>query len=81
MDRNGLLIYTRWDYVDRGSNQVHTPWVTTPDGLDARGTIGNFAVNHSVTPRAVMNIRAIPGSNKLVGTAGIRPTSKPTARL
>ena len=69
VDRNGLIIYTRWDYVDRGSNQVHTPWVTTPDGLDARGTIGNFAVNHSVTPRAVMNIRAIPGSNKLVGTA------------
>jgi hypothetical protein len=24
----------------------------------------------NVTPRAVMNIRAIPGSNKLVGTAG-----------
>lgn len=69
VDRNGLLIYTRWDYVDRGSNQVHHPWVTTPDGLDPRAIVGNYATRHNVTPRAVMNIRAIPGSNKLVGTA------------
>ena len=70
VDRNGLLLYTRWDYVDRGSNQVHHPWVTTPDGLDPRAILGNYATRSNVTPRAVMNVRAIPGSNKLVGTAG-----------
>jgi DNA-binding beta-propeller fold protein YncE len=69
VDQNGLLVYTRWDYVDRGSNQVHHPWVTTPDGLDPRATVGNYAIHGNVVPRAVMNIRAIPGSNKLVGTA------------
>jgi DNA-binding beta-propeller fold protein YncE len=69
VDRNGLLLYTRWDYVDRGSNQVHHPWVTTPDGLDARAILGNYGTRHDITPRSVMNIRAIPGSNKLVGTA------------
>jgi DNA-binding beta-propeller fold protein YncE len=69
VDRNGLLVYTRWDYVDRGSNQVHHPWVTTPDGLDARATVGNYGINKGVTPRAVMNIREIPGTNKLVGVA------------
>ena len=69
VDRNGQLLYTRWDYVDRGSNQVHHPWVTTPDGADPRAIVGNYGIRSNVTPRAVMNIRAIPGSNKLVGTA------------
>jgi len=69
VDHNGLLVYTRWDYVDRGSNQVHHPWVTTPDGLDPRATVGNYGIKSNVTPRAVMNIREIPGTNKLVGTA------------
>jgi DNA-binding beta-propeller fold protein YncE len=69
VDRNGLLIYTRWDYVDRGSNQVHHPWVTTPDGLDARATVGNYAYHGNIVPRAVMNVRDIPGTNKIVGTA------------
>jgi DNA-binding beta-propeller fold protein YncE len=69
VDRSGLLVYTRWDYVDRGSNQVHHPWVTTPDGLDARATVGNYAYHGNVVPRAVMNIRNIPGTNKIVGIA------------
>lgn len=69
VDRNGLLVYTRWDYVDRGSNQVHHPWVTTPDGLDARATVSNYAYRVGSVPRAVMNIRGIPGTNKIVGTA------------
>ncbi len=69
VDHNGLLVYTRWDYVDRGSNQVHHPWVTTPDGLDPRATVGNYGIKPNVTPRAVMNIREIPGTNKLGGTA------------
>lgn len=69
VDHNGLLLYTRWDYVDRGSNQVHHAWLTTPNGLDARAIGTNYATRSNVTPRMLVNIRAIPGSNKLVGTA------------
>ncbi|MGC4068684.1 MAG: c-type cytochrome [Polyangiaceae bacterium] len=69
VDNNGQIIYTRWDYVDRGSNQVHHGWITTPDGLDARAIGTNYATRANVTPRMLLNIRAIPGSNKLVGTA------------
>jgi DNA-binding beta-propeller fold protein YncE len=69
VDRSGLLLYTRWDYVDRGSVQVHNSWITSPDGLDARAIGGNYATRPNVTPRMVMNIRAIPGTNKFVGTA------------
>jgi hypothetical protein len=69
VDRNGLLLYTRWDYVDRGANQVHNAWITTPDGFDPRAVVGNYSTRANVTPRMVMNIRAIPGTNKFVGTA------------
>lgn len=69
IDHNGLLVYTRWDWMDRGSQQAHHAWLTTPDGLDARAMVGNYSVHATVTPRALMNLREIPGSNKLVGTA------------
>ncbi len=69
VDNDGLVLYTRWDYVDRGSNQVHHAWVTTPNGLDARAIGTNYATRPNTTPRMLMNIRSIPGSNKLVGTA------------
>ena len=32
VDPDGMIVYTRWDYVDRGFSQAHHPWVTTPDG-------------------------------------------------
>ena len=69
VDRNGMLLYSRWDYVDRGANQVHNSWTTTPDGLDARAVGGNYATRMNVTPRALLNLRNIPGTNKFVGTA------------
>jgi DNA-binding beta-propeller fold protein YncE/mono/diheme cytochrome c family protein len=69
VDRNGMLLYSRWDYVDRGANQVHHSWTTTPDGLDARAVSSNYATRMNVTPRALLNLRNIPGTNKYVGTA------------
>jgi mono/diheme cytochrome c family protein len=69
LDRNGLLLYTRWDYVDRGANHAHNAWITNPDGLDARAVVGNYPNRVNVTPRMLMNLRAIPGTNKFVGTA------------
>ena len=69
IDNNGMVIYTRWDYVDRGHNQAHHPWLTTPDGRDARAVHGNFKSNHDANPDMEMNISPIPGSHKYVATA------------
>ncbi|MBL7222606.1 MAG: NPCBM/NEW2 domain-containing protein, partial [Candidatus Brocadiae bacterium] len=69
IDHDGMIIYTRWDYVDRGFNQAHHPWITTPDGRDARAIQGNFAVNQGHRPHMEMDVRAIPGSHKYVATA------------
>jgi hypothetical protein len=69
IDHDGMILYTRWDYVDRGFNQAHHPWITTPDGRDARAIQGNFAVNQGHRPHMEMDCRAIPGSRKFVATA------------
>jgi|GEM_PF-239123 len=76
VDNYGMIIYSRWDYVDRGSAYVHHGWITTPDGLDARATFTNFppvSDNGNTimggVPNAVLQLRAIPNSNKWVGTA------------
>jgi len=69
VDNNGMIVYTRWDYVDRGFNQAHHPWITTPDGRDARSIHGNFARSQGDRPLMEMDFRAIPGSQRYVATA------------
>jgi len=69
VDHNGMIVYTRWDYVDRGFSQAHHPWITAPDGCDSRSIHGNFARRASDRPHFEADIRAIEGSDKLVATA------------
>ncbi len=69
VDNNGMIVYTRWDYVDRGFNQAHHPWITTPDGRDSRVIHGNFARRASDRPHFEVSVRAIDGSRKLTATA------------
>ncbi|MDR1290903.1 MAG: NPCBM/NEW2 domain-containing protein [Planctomycetaceae bacterium] len=79
VQNDGNILYTRWDYVDRGSDVAHHPWVTTPDGRDARAIQGNFppaGTKHSIGGGGVYNrpylettFRAIPNSHKLIGVA------------
>ncbi|MHC4641395.1 MAG: TolB family protein, partial [Planctomycetota bacterium] len=68
IDRNGMVIYTRWDYVDRGNIQAHHPWITTPDGHDARAIQGNYGKSKGARPTMEMDLRAIPGSHKYITT-------------
>jgi hypothetical protein len=69
VDNNGMIIYTRWDYVDRGENQMHSPWITTPDGLDARAINLNYPFDEWRLPRMIISLRAIPNSDKYVAIA------------
>ena len=69
VDRAGLIVYTRWDYLDRGHSQAHHPWITTPDGCDARALQGNFGLSMNARPFMEMDVRAIPGSPRYVATA------------
>ncbi|MDR1493243.1 MAG: NPCBM/NEW2 domain-containing protein [Planctomycetaceae bacterium] len=69
IDRNGMIIYTRWDYVDRGFNQAHHPWITTPDGRDSRPIHGNYPNRQHNRPHFENNLRSVPHSNKYAATA------------
>ena len=64
---DGRIIWTRWDYVDRHGVTAHKPWITTLDGRDPRPVYGNY-VPRNLRPDMILDVRAIPGSHKLVGT-------------
>jgi hypothetical protein len=69
LNHDGMIVYTRWDYWDRGNIQAHHPWVTTPHGRDARAIHGNYGISRGARPLMEMDVRAIPGSRRLVATA------------
>ena len=69
VNNEGLIVYSRWDYVDRDSDIAQHPWVCTPDGCDARAIHGNYPVDRKKRPWAEMNVRAIPNSHRYVATS------------
>jgi len=63
---DGNILYTRWEYVDKGAVSVKCLWGMRPDGSVSEEVFGND-VNFPDT----MNVgRAVPGSNHLVVCIG-----------
>lgn len=69
VDHDGMLVYTRWDYVDRDSDVAHHLWHCYPDGRDPRSAHGNYPDRRELRPWMEMSIRAIPNSHKYVAVA------------
>ena len=70
VDNDGMILYTRWDYVDRGFSQAHHLWRTTPDGRDPREVNGNTRERlYDSSPLMELNGRAVPGSRLYVAVA------------
>lgn len=63
---DGRVIYTRWDYVDRHAVHYQQLWSVRPDGSDVRIYYGNRTLN----PVGVWEARPIPGSPRVMATAG-----------
>lgn len=53
VDNEGMIIYTRWDYIDRHWGTAHHLWRCSPDGTDPRSPHGNYPLPHSVMPAGV----------------------------
>ena len=82
VDNRGMLVYTRWDYVDRDHSSAHHMWHCYPDGRDPRAFHGNYSLplttvegekwprGINMRPWAEFNCRSIPGSDKYIATAG-----------
>ena len=69
IDNNGMIVYSRWDYVDRDSDIAHHIWHTFPDGRDPRSYHGNYPKTRESRPWMELSIRAIPNSTRYVATA------------
>jgi len=69
VNRDGMIAYTRWDYVDRDNDISHHLWLCTPDGRDPRSFHGNYPRSRESRPWMEMSIRAVPGSNRYVAVA------------
>jgi len=70
VNNDGMLVYTRWDYVDRDTNIAHHIWTSFPDGRDPRSFHGNYPLLRESRPWMEMSIRAIPGSHRYVAVTG-----------
>ncbi len=69
VNNDGMIVYTRWDYIDRGDCIAHHPWITYPDGRDPRAMQGNYPINRKARPDQETDVRAIPNSPLYVATA------------
>ncbi|NOX55913.1 MAG: hypothetical protein GXP27_16015, partial [Planctomycetes bacterium] len=66
---DGMIVYTRWDYVDRDTNVAHHIWLCYPDGRDPQTFHGNYPTRREDRPWMEMSIRAVPNSHKFVAVA------------
>ena len=69
VDNAGMIVYTRWDYVDRDSDVAHHIWLSYPDGRDPRSYHGNYPRKREMRPWMEMAIRAIPGSHRYIAVS------------
>jgi len=61
----GLVLYSRWDYIDRDAVTHQNLWITRPDGTNPAALWGNATDK----PHCTFQIQPIPNSSKIVFTA------------
>lgn len=65
VSNTGLVLYSRWDYIDRDAVTHQNLWATRPDGANPVALWGNAAQK----PHCTFQIQPIPNSSKIVFTA------------
>ena len=60
--RDGRLLWTRSEYIDKGADFGHTLWAIRPDGTHPELVFGNN------TPNCYINGREVPGANEILCT-------------
>ncbi len=59
---DGSVVYTRWEYSDKGLMRLQGLWNVNSDGTNVNVTWGN----QSVSPDHLASARQIPGTNKIM---------------
>lgn len=63
--RDGTILYSRWDYIDRDNMPYMGLWATNPDGTNPRVIYGNY----TKAPHCAFEPKPVPNSRKIVFTA------------
>jgi hypothetical protein len=63
---DGRVIYTRWEYVDKGLAHAQSLWSMHPDG----SSVDHVYKNNTTWPAGMSSARAIPGSRQIVTIGG-----------
>ncbi|HJN15240.1 MAG TPA: hypothetical protein QGH10_07120, partial [Armatimonadota bacterium] len=63
---DGRILYTRWEYVDKGAVSIKCLWAINPDGSGSYEVYGNDIA----LPPTMLHGRAIPGSDYLFSMLG-----------
>jgi len=63
---DGRVIYTRWEYVDKGLGNGEGLWAVRPDGSGS----DHVYKNNTVWPAGMSGARGIPGSQQIVTIGG-----------
>ncbi|NOX56590.1 MAG: hypothetical protein GXP27_19535 [Planctomycetes bacterium] len=62
--RDGRILYTRWEYVDRPAIPIQSLWTINPDGTG----LSVFFGNRVISPGTFMHARSIPGTDLVICT-------------
>ncbi len=61
---DGRILWTRWEYVDKGADFGHTLWSIRPDGRHPEVVFGNDIIQ----PNGYANGREVPGTQEIACT-------------
>ena len=59
---DGRVIYTRWEYIDKGCGDVQSLWAMRPDGSHS----AHVFKNNVSRPATLIDARGIPGTGQIV---------------
>ncbi len=69
----GMIVYTRWDYLDRDWSTAHHHWQCYPDGTDPRSYHGNYPLPWSAMPEGVKPSQYGQKDKRLIHGRYLRP--------
>jgi hypothetical protein len=64
MMNDGRILWTRWEYIDKGADFGHTLWSIRPDGTHPELVFGNDIIQ----PNGYANGREVPGTHEICCT-------------
>jgi hypothetical protein len=73
VNNRGLIVYTRWDYLDRDWSTAHHHWQCYPDGTDPRSYHGNYPLPWSAMPEGVKPSQFGQKDKRLIHGRYLRP--------